>query len=161
LKFDEFFFLQLEMVRQKQIHKYKFRSFAFRELGKFFNDFYNHSLPFELTDAQKRVLKEIRKDLMHGEHMNRLVQGDVGSGKTIVALMSMLMALDSGFQACLMAPTEILATQHYLGLKELISGLPVEIALLTGSTKTSERKIIHKKLEEGSLHILIGTHALI
>lgn len=161
LKFDEFFMLQLDMIRQKKIHQIKQRGFAFSALGENFNNFYNNELPFDLTGAQKRVLKEIRKDIMHGLHMNRLVQGDVGSGKTIVALMCMLMAIDNGFQACLMAPTEILATQHYNGLKELVENLPVEIALLTGSTKAADRRKLHAKLEDGSLHILIGTHALI
>lgn len=161
LKFDEFFFFQMEMIRQREIHKHKYRGFAFRNLGNYFNDFYNHSLPFELTGAQKRVLKEVRKDLMHGTHMNRLIQGDVGSGKTIVALMCMLMAVDNDFQSCLMAPTEILARQHYNGLKELLGNLDLEIAILTGSSKTAERREIHSKLEDGSLHILIGTHALI
>lgn len=161
LKFDEFFMLQLDMIRQKKIHQIKQRGFAFSALGENFNNFYNNELPFDLTGAQKRVLKEIRKDIMHGLHMNRLVQGDVGSGKTIVALMCMLMAIDNGFQACLMAPTEILATQHYNGLQELVENLPVEIALLTGSTKAAERRKLHAKLEDGSLHILIGTHALI
>lgn len=161
LKFDEFFMLQLDMIRQKKIHQIKQRGFAFSALRENFNNFYNNELPFDLTGAQKRVLKEIRKDIMHGLHMNRLVQGDVGSGKTIVALMCMLMAIDNGFQACLMAPTEILATQHYNGLKELVENLPVEIALLTGSTKAAERRKLHVKLEDGSLHILIGTHALI
>lgn len=161
LKFDEFFMLQLDMIRQKKIRQIKQRGFAFSALGENFNNFYNNELPFDLTGAQKRVLKEIRKDIMHGLHMNRLVQGDVGSGKTIVALMCMLMAIDNGFQACLMAPTEILATQHYNGLKELVENLPVEIALLTGSTKAAERRKLHAKLEDGSLHILIGTHALI
>ncbi len=161
LKFDEFFMLQLDMIRQKKIHQIKQRGFPFSALGENFNNFYNNELPFELTGAQKKVLKEIRKDIMHGLHMNRLVQGDVGSGKTIVALMCMLMAIDNGFQACLMAPTEILATQHYNGLKELVENLPVEIALLTGSTKAAARRELHAKLEDGSLHILIGTHALI
>lgn len=161
LKFDEFFFLQMEMVRQKMIHQQKFKGFVFEELGNNFNRFFKEVLPFELTGAQKRVLKEIRKDLMHGRHMNRLVQGDVGSGKTIVALMSMLMAIDNGFQACLMAPTEILATQHYNGLKEMTDHLGLEIRLLTGSVKTAARKEIHEKLQSGELHLLIGTHALI
>ena len=161
LKFDEFFLLQLEMVRQKKIHQQKYKGFVFEKLGKNFNTFFEEILPFELTDAQKRVLKEIRKDLMYGQHMNRLVQGDVGSGKTMVALMSMLMAIDNGFQACLMAPTEILANQHFNGLRELTQQLPVEVRLLTGSTKSAERRHIHQMLQDGSLHILIGTHALI
>jgi ATP-dependent DNA helicase RecG len=161
LKFDEFFFLQMEMIRQREIHKHKFRGFAFRQLGSYFNDFYDQYLPFELTGAQKRVLKEVRKDLMHGNHMNRLVQGDVGSGKTIVALMCMLMAIDNGFQCCMMAPTEILANQHFYGLKELLKEMPIEVELLTGSVRTAKRRDIHARLEDGSLHILIGTHALI
>lgn len=161
LKFDEFFFLQLEMIRQKMIHNHNFKGFVFEGLGQYFNRFFEEVLPFELTGAQKKVLKEIRKDLMHGRHMNRLVQGDVGSGKTIVALMSMLMAIDNGFQACLMAPTEILATQHYNGLKEMTDRLGLTTRLLTGSVKTAARKEIHQKLEDGSLNILIGTHALI
>ncbi len=161
LKFDEFLFLQLELIRQKNIHRHQFKGFAFEKIGDTFNRFYEEILPFELTGAQKRVLKEIRRDIMHGAHMNRLVQGDVGSGKTIVALMSMLMAIDNGFQACLMAPTEILATQHYNGILELTEKLPIEVALLTGSIKAAQRRLIHEKLEGGSLHILIGTHALI
>ncbi len=161
LKFDEFFFLQLELLRQKEIHRNTYRGFAFRELGENFNRFYKEILPFELTGAQKRVLKEIRNDIRKGAHMNRLVQGDVGSGKTIVALMAMLMAVDNGFQACLMAPTEILANQHYQGLKELTEDLPLKVALLTGSTKTSERKVLHEQLQNGELNILVGTHALL
>ena len=137
------------------------KGFVFNEVGELFNTFYNEKLMFELTNAQKKVIKEIRKDLGSGHHMNRLLQGDVGSGKTIVALMTMLLALDNGFQACLLAPTEILAQQHFAGVKELIEGLPIEIALLTGSVKTAERKEIHEKLENGSLHILIGTHAIL
>ncbi len=161
LKFDEFLFIQLEMVRQKLVHQRDYRGFVFEGLGEKFNKFYEEVLPFELTGAQKRVLKEIRKDLMHGRHMNRLVQGDVGSGKTIVALMCMLMALDNGFQACMMAPTEILANQHYNGIIELTEPLGLEVRLLTGSVKTAERREIHQKLEDGTLDILIGTHALI
>ena len=161
LKFDEFFFLQLELLRQKALHHKKYHSYAFPELGSFFNRFFDEILPFELTGAQKRVIKEIRRDVMHGQHMNRLVQGDVGSGKTMVALMVMLMALDNGYQACMMAPTEILATQHFNGLSELVAPLGIEIALLTGSTKSAERREIHEKLQDGRMHILIGTHALI
>jgi len=161
LKFDEFLLLQLELIRQKKVHHQKYKGFAFEKVGDNFNRFYEEILPFELTGAQKRVLKEIRRDMMHGAHMNRLVQGDVGSGKTIVALMSILIAIDNGFQACLMAPTEILATQHYNGILELTESLPIEVALLTGSTKAAQRRIIHEKLQDGSLHILIGTHALI
>ena len=126
-----------------------------------FNTFYNNYLPFDLTNAQKRVLKEIRKDVATGIHMNRLLQGDVGSGKTIVALLTMLIAIDNGFQASLMAPTEILATQHFNALEELLKDAPINIALLTGSVKTKKRREIHQQLEDGTLHILIGTHALL
>ncbi|HBF18534.1 MAG TPA: ATP-dependent DNA helicase RecG, partial [Cryomorphaceae bacterium] len=161
LKFNELFFLQMELIRQKEVHRHKYRGFAFRELGENFNRFFEGILPFELTGAQKRVLKEIRQDIRNGAHMNRLVQGDVGSGKTIVALMAALMAIDNGFQACLMAPTEILANQHYQGLSELTADLPINIALLTGSTKASERKVLHEQLQNGELHLLVGTHALL
>lgn len=161
LKFEELFFLQLEMTRQKHLHKQKFKSFAFKSVGTIFNDFYNEHLPFELTGAQKRVIKEIRRDMANGQHMNRLLQGDVGSGKTMVAFMTMLLAIDNGFQACLMAPTEILAQQHFNSLLEFCQSLNIEIALLTGSTKTAERRIIHEKLQNGKLKILIGTHALL
>ena len=161
LKFEELFFLQLRLLRQKAVNTTQMKGFVFNEVGELFNTFYNEKLTFELTNAQKKVIKEIRKDLGSGHHMNRLLQGDVGSGKTIVALMTMLLALDNGFQACLLAPTEILAQQHFAGVKELIEGLSIEIALLTGSVKTAERKEIHEKLENGSLHILIGTHAIL
>lgn len=161
LKFEELFFLQLRLLRQKAVNTTQMKGFVFNEVGELFNKFYNEKLTFELTNAQKKVIKEIRKDVGSGHHMNRLLQGDVGSGKTIVALMTMLLALDNGFQACLLAPTEILAQQHFAGIKELVQGLPIEIALLTGSTKTAERKEIHEKLENGSLHILIGTHAIL
>ena len=161
LKFEELFFLQLEMLRQKKMHATKFKGFPFSRVGDTFNTFYHQILPFALTEAQKRVIKEIRQDMARGQHMNRLLQGDVGSGKTIVALMAMLLAVDNGFQACLMAPTEILAKQHYIGLTELTQDLPVNVALLTGSTKTAQRKEIHAHLENGQLHILIGTHALL
>jgi len=161
LKFEELFFLQMSLLRKKVIKNDKVRGNIFRKVSPHFTTFYNEKLPFELTGAQKRVLKEIRKDIGSGIHMNRLLQGDVGSGKTIVALMSMLMALDNGFQACLMAPTEILATQHYEGLKELLEGMNVRIELLTGSVKIAKRRMIHKALENGELHFLVGTHALI
>jgi ATP-dependent DNA helicase RecG len=161
IKFDEFFFLQLSLIRQKHEHQRKYRGFPFASVGDRFNHFYTHTLPFELTGAQKRVLKEIRRDVAQGAHMNRLVQGDVGSGKTIVALMSMLLAIDNGFQTCLMAPTEILATQHFKGIQELLEGSGLSVELLTGSVKMAQRKTIHAGLEDGSLHILIGTHALI
>jgi RecG-like helicase len=134
---------------------------VFCKVGELFNTFYKAYLPFPLTEAQKRVIREIRKDLGSGRQMNRLLQGDVGSGKTIVALMVMLLALDNGFQACMMAPTEILAIQHYATLKELLKDMPVRFALLTGSTKTAERKIIYKDLADGTIQIIVGTHALI
>ncbi|MBL4706576.1 MAG: ATP-dependent DNA helicase RecG [Flavobacteriales bacterium] len=161
LKFEELFFLQLLMAKQKQITQSKSRGHVFGEMGDLFNDFYKNHLPFDLTGAQKRVLKEIRKDLRSGVHMNRLLQGDVGSGKTLVALFTIFMALDNGFQAALMAPTEILSIQHYHTIVEFTEKLPIKIALLTGSTKTAERKIIHEQLESGELNLLIGTHALL
>ncbi len=161
LKFEELFFLQLELLLRKEIRAKKMKGFIFSELGNLFNTFYTKHLPFELTNAQKRVLKEIRKDFLHGEHMNRLLQGDVGSGKTLVALLTLLMGIDNGFQGALMAPTEILATQHYESLRELVDGLPIEIALLTGSTKKARRVEIHEGLQNGTIHLLIGTHALL
>jgi ATP-dependent DNA helicase RecG len=161
LKFEELFFIQLQLIRKKLIRKSKIKGYNFVKVGEYFNFFYNNKLPFDLTNAQKRVLKEIRKDLGSNAQMNRLLQGDVGSGKTIVALLSILIALDNGFQASLMAPTEILATQHYNAIAELLDGMEVNVKLLTGSVKAKERKIIHEQLESGELHILIGTHALI
>ncbi len=161
LKFEELFFLQLELLLRKEIRAKKMKGFIFSELGGLFNTFYTKHLPFELTNAQKRVLKEIRKDFLHGEHMNRLLQGDVGSGKTLVALLTILMGIDNGFQGALMAPTEILATQHYESLRELVGDLPIEIALLTGSTKKARRAEIHEGLQNGSIQLLIGTHALL
>ncbi|MCO6500474.1 MAG: ATP-dependent DNA helicase RecG [Vicingus serpentipes] len=161
LKFEELFYLQLSLLRQKVIKTETIKGHVFDKVGDYFNTFYQEQLPFELTEAQKRVIKEIRVDIGSGKHMNRLLQGDVGSGKTIVALLCMLIALDNGFQACLMAPTEILATQHYESLKELLGDMNVTIELLTGSSKTAARKIIHENLENGQLQILVGTHALI
>ena len=161
LKFEELFFIQLQLIRKKIVRKSKIKGFAFSKVGAIFNDFYNNRLPFDLTNAQKKVLKEIRKDIGSNAQMNRLLQGDVGSGKTIVALLTMLIALDNGFQAALMAPTEILATQHYNSLVELLQDCDVKIKLLTGSTKTKERRLLHAALELGELDILIGTHALI
>lgn len=161
LKFEELFYLQLYLIRSFKMRQQGNRGFVFSRIGEYFNDFYYHHLPFELTGAQKRVLKEIRADLCSGSQMNRLLQGDVGSGKTMVALMTMLMALDNGFQACIMAPTEILATQHYESIVKLLSGMEVRVALLTGSTRKKQRDEIHAQLEDGSLHILIGTHALL
>ncbi|HAF36842.1 MAG TPA: ATP-dependent DNA helicase RecG [Sphingobacterium sp.] len=161
IKFEELFFIQLKLLNNKQLNTQKFRGQRFNKVGEKFNTFFNERLPFPLTGAQKRVVKEIRMDTNTGAQMNRLVQGDVGSGKTVVALMSMLLAVDNGFQACMMAPTEILATQHYHGLKQLVGDDIVNIKLLTGSTSTKERRLIHQALEDGSLDILIGTHALI
>jgi ATP-dependent DNA helicase RecG len=161
LKFEELFYIQLQLILKNLIHKSKIKGFPFTAVGDYFNTFFKDHLPFELTNAQKRVLKEIRSDLGSNAQMNRLLQGDVGSGKTIVAFMSILMGLDNGFQCCLMAPTEILSVQHYNGLLELSKPLNINIELLTGSTKTSKRKVIHEKLENGELQILIGTHALL
>ncbi|MGL2966748.1 ATP-dependent DNA helicase RecG [Flavobacterium sp. XGLA_31] len=161
LKFEELFFIQLQLITKNLVRKHKIKGHAFTVVGDYFNTFFRNHLPFELTNAQKKVLKEIRNDMGTNAQMNRLLQGDVGSGKTIVALMSMLIALDNGFQSCLMAPTEILATQHFNGLTELAKDLNINIKILTGSTKPAERKIIHEELENGTLHILIGTHALL
>jgi ATP-dependent DNA helicase RecG len=161
LKFEELFFIQLQLITKNLIRKHKIKGHPFTVVGDHFNNFFSNHLPFDLTNAQKRVIKEIRNDMGSNAQMNRLLQGDVGSGKTIVALMSMLLALDNGFQSCLMAPTEILANQHFKGLSELAIGLGINIKILTGSTKTAERKIIHEALENGTLDILIGTHALL
>ena len=161
LKFEELFYIQLQLILKNLIHKSKIKGFPFNQIGPNFNTFFKEHLPFELTNAQKRVIKEIRQDLGSNAQMNRLLQGDVGSGKTIVALMTMLMAIDNGFQACLMAPTAILSVQHYNGLSELCKPLNISIKLLTSSSKTSERKEIHSALESGELDILIGTHALL
>ncbi len=161
LKFEELFYIQLQLVRKNVLSKQKFVGLPFEKVGEHFMDFYNHHLPFALTGAQKRVMKEIRADVGSRSQMNRLLQGDVGSGKTIVALMTMLLAVDNGYQACLMAPTEILANQHYVGISELLKDMPVNVRLLTGSTKTKERKELDEQLQEGTLHILIGTHALL
>ncbi|MGB5274392.1 MAG: ATP-dependent DNA helicase RecG, partial [Flavobacteriaceae bacterium] len=161
LKFEELFYIQIQLISKKIQRKLKIKGYNFDQVGKLFNDFYANHLPFELTDAQKRVIKEIRADVGSNAQMNRLLQGDVGSGKTIVAVMIMLLAIDNGFQACLMAPTEILANQHYEGIHTLLEGSHVKCALLTGSVKKSKRKPIHEGLENGELHILIGTHALL
>lgn len=161
LKFEELFFIQLQLIRKNLLHKSKIKGYKFEKIGKHFNHFYNNILPFKLTDAQKKVLKEIRSDLNKNIQMNRLLQGDVGSGKTIVAIMSMLIALDNNFQATLIAPTSILATQHYEAIKKLLKNTNINIALLQGSTKTKERKIIHENLKNGDLHILVGTHAIL
>lgn len=161
LKFEELFYLQLNILRYSKQRSSQLPGFRFPRIGEYFNRFYSEQLPFELTNAQKRVIKEIRADMATGRQMNRLLQGDVGSGKTLVALLCMLIALDNSTQACLMAPTEILATQHYETLSKLASAIGVNIKLLTGSTRKKERDIIHSQLEDGSLHILIGTHAVI
>ena len=161
LKFEELFYIQLQLLVKNKLHKQKIKGYPFEQIGNYFTKFYNEHLPFELTEAQKRVVKEIRNDLGKPAQMNRLLQGDVGSGKTIVALLTMLIAIDNDFQACLMAPTEILAIQHYQGLSELCEDLDINIALLTGSSRTKARRIIHENLENGSLNILIGTHALL
>jgi ATP-dependent DNA helicase RecG len=155
------FFIQLFLCRQNLLHKKTYQGFVFQRVGEGFNDFFNHYLPFPLTGAQKRVIKEIRHDIGSGKQMNRLLQGDVGSGKTVVALMSMLLAKDNGFQSCLMAPTEILANQHFLTLQGLLQDMPVNIALLTGSTKKKQRALLHQQLQAGEIDMLIGTHALI
>lgn len=161
LKFDELFFLQLQLITGKQALKEKIKGHLFSKVGENLNTFYKNYLPFQLTNAQKKVIKEIRMDMGSGKQMNRLLQGDVGSGKTVVALMSALIALDNGFQACLMAPTEILATQHFNSFSRLLDDMDIQIALLTGSTKQRERKIIHEDLLTGNLNFLVGTHALI
>ena len=161
LKFDELFFLQLNILRFAKSRNSKIIGFKFTHIGDFFNIFYNCALPFPLTGAQKRVIKEIRKDMGTGRQMNRLLQGDVGSGKTLVAVMTTLIALDNGYQACIVAPTEILATQHYATVSEMLAPIGVNVALLTGSTKKSERESIHAQLLNGELNILIGTHAVL
>ena len=161
LKFEELFYIQLQLITKNLLRKQKIKGHPFLTVGEKFNTFFQHHLPFELTNAQKRVVKEIRNDMGNTAQMNRLLQGDVGSGKTIVAFMSMLLALDNGFQACLMAPTEILANQHFIGLTALAMPLNINIKLLTGSTKIKDRRVIHEELENGSLNIIIGTHALL
>ncbi|MDU1889834.1 MAG: ATP-dependent DNA helicase RecG [Dysgonomonas sp.] len=161
LKFEELFYIQLNILRYMTERKAKLRGFVFTKVGDYLNRFYENNLPFPLTNAQKRIIKEIRQDMATGEQMNRLLQGDVGSGKTLVALMLMLIALDNGFQTAMMAPTEILATQHYFTIKEFLEDLDVNVELLTGSTKKADRERIHNSLLTGDLHILIGTHALI
>ncbi|NTW31759.1 MAG: ATP-dependent DNA helicase RecG [Bacteroidetes bacterium] len=161
LKFEEFFFIQLKLLKLKIIRTSKYNGHTFSKVGDYFNDFYNKHLPFTLTNAQKKVIKEIRYDIGSGKQMNRLLQGDVGSGKTIVALMCMLIAIDNGYQSCIMAPTEILAKQHFNTISKLLQKTNVTVELLTGSTKKAQRKKLFSELESGELHILIGTHALI
>jgi len=160
-KFEELFYIQLNLLRFKTNRSLKNKGFIFSSVGHFFNSFYYNYLPFSLTEAQKRVIKEIRRDLGSGKQMNRLLQGDVGSGKTLVALMCMLIAIDNGFQTCLMAPTEILANQHYRTIARLLGGIDLKVRLLTGSSKRSSRKSIDESLKDSSLNILVGTHALI
>lgn len=161
LKFDELFFIQLRLLRAKAQRNETYRGKVISVIGDVFNTFFKNYLPFELTNAQKRVLKEIRIDMGTGKQMNRLLQGDVGSGKTMVALLSILMVIDNGFQACLMAPTEILANQHYVSISEALKDMDIQVELLTGSTKTAKRRELLQDLSEGRLKILIGTHALI
>jgi len=161
LKFEELFYIQLRILSLKHYREGSFKGFIFSKVGYNLNTFFSNNLPFELTNAQKKVVKEIRKDMGSGKQMNRLLQGDVGSGKTLVALMTALIAFDNGFQVSLMAPTEILANQHYNSIKKMTDGLGINIALLTGSTKKAKRIVIHEQLENGSLQLLIGTHALI
>ena len=161
LKFEELFFLQLDILRYTQNRKMNYAGFVFKRVGSHFMQFYNERLPFELTNAQKRVVREIRSDVATGKQMNRLLQGDVGSGKTMVALLSCLLALDNGFQACIMAPTEILAEQHLQSVTEYLGNLPIKVELLTGMVKGKKRKEVLAGIADGSIHILIGTHALI
>ena len=161
LKFEELFYIQLNILRFKTNRAQKNNGFVFGSVGDCFNNFYRNNLPFPLTEAQKRVIKEIRKDLGSGKQMNRLLQGDVGSGKTLAALMCMLIAIDNGYQTCIMAPTEILATQHYNTISKFLEGLDIKICLLTGSSKRTSRKAIAESLADSSLNILIGTHALL
>ena len=161
LKFEELFFIQLKLLRTKVLRSQKFKGSIFNNVGDNFNTFYSEKLPFELTVAQKRVIKEIRQDTQRGVQMNRLLQGDVGSGKTVVALMIMLLAIDNGFQACIMAPTEILAQQHYFSIKSLLGDGFLSVEILTGSTPKKARRGLHERLESGQLNILVGTHALI
>lgn len=161
LKFEELFYIQLSILRQSKWREQNFRGFIFEKVGETFNTFYKDYLPFELTGAQKRVLREIRTNVGTGKQMNRLLQGDVGSGKTLVALMAMLIAIDNGYQAALMAPTEILANQHFETIKSFLGDMGVSVALLTGSTRPKAREELHTKLRSGEMHILIGTHALL
>jgi ATP-dependent DNA helicase RecG len=161
LKFEELFFIQMQLLKQKLLLQQSLRGNVFTQVGELFNTFYHTHLPFDLTGAQKRVVKEIRKDMGTGRQMNRLVQGDVGSGKTVVSLLSMLIALDNGFQAALMAPTEILAQQHFHSISRMVEGMPVVVRLLTGNSRTAERRGILTALKAGEVHIIVGTHALL
>ena len=160
LKFEELFLIQVAMLGQRARLQQAYSGFIFEKIDDHFEHFFHHQLPFELTGAQKKVLKEIRRDVLSGKQMNRLLQGDVGSGKTVVALMTMLMAIDNGFQACMMAPTEILARQHYKSISAMLEGMEINVAILTGSVKGKARKQLLEALKEGHIHILVGTHAL-
>ena len=161
LKFEELFYIQLNIIKYARERRQKYRGYVFARVGELFHTFYEKNLPFELTRAQKRVIREIRQDVGSGRQMNRLLQGDVGSGKTLVALMSILIALDNGFQACIMAPTEILAEQHYVTFQNLLSGMPVRVELLTGTVKGKRRQAVLDGLKDGEVRILVGTHAVL
>lgn len=161
LKFEELFYIQLNIIKYARERRQKYRGYVFARVGELFHTFYEKNLPFELTGAQKRVIREIRQDMGSGRQMNRLLQGDVGSGKTLVALMSILIALDNGFQACIMAPTEILAEQHYVTFQNLLFGMPVRVELLTGTVKGKRRQAILDGLKDGEVRILVGTHAVL
>lgn len=161
LKFEELFYIQLNIIKYTRDRRRKYQGHVFGRVGELFHEFYEKNLPFELTGAQKRVIREMRQDMGSGRQMNRLLQGDVGSGKTLVALMSMLIALDNGFQACIMAPTEILAEQHYVTFRKMLFGLPVRVELLTGTVKGKRRQAVLEGLEQGDVHILVGTHAVL
>ena len=161
LKFEELFYVQLNILRYTKERRFKYRGYVFGKVGEAFHTFYTHYLPFELTNAQKRVIREMRRDMGSGRQMNRLLQGDVGSGKTLVALMTMLIAVDNGFQSCLMAPTEILAVQHLETITRFLSGMKIRVELLTGSVKGKKRETILRDLLTGDVHILIGTHAVL
>ena len=161
LKFEELFYIQLNIIKYARERRQKYRGYVFARVGELFHTFYEKNLPFELTGAQKRVIREIRQDMGSGRQMNRLLQGDVGSGKTLVALMSILIALDNGFQACIMAPTEILAEQHYVTFQNLLFGMPVRVELLTGTVKGKRRQAVLDGLKDGEVRILVGTHAVL
>ena len=161
LKFDELFYIQLNILRTARVRQQKLKGIPFSKVGELFNTFYKDYLPFELTHAQKRVVREIRSDVGNGRQMNRLLQGDVGSGKTLVALLAMLLAVDNGCQACMMAPTEILAQQHYATLLELLKDMPIRVALLTGSTKKKDRNVLLPAIANGEIQFIVGTHALL
>jgi ATP-dependent DNA helicase RecG len=161
LKFEELFYISMRLMMIKEVRNKDIKGYVFDAVGDHFNSFYKNYLPFPLTGAQKRVIKEIRADMGHGKQMNRLLQGDVGSGKTITALMCALIAIDNGFQTCIMAPTEILAQQHFEGISELMAEMNINVAILTGSSKAAYRRKLHAALEAGEIHILIGTHALL